>query len=305
MISLMATLLAGAASDPAYPLQLIIGPCSLPTASGWKFSAKGQLSQGADCATCQNPPGNGGFAYMAPCGNALPWQTWNVNKTRWSGTAPNVSMGIMLPAEAASTADFGFTYDKNADRANMKPGVHNGTAPIQIFDIGEQGRFPGECRGNNNCNWLLDDAKGQLKTFHGLCLATLPSHPPAPAPPVPAPPPPFAGTNASCTGGTGALCFSWAQGSHMVLQSTPAKSAVYGTVAGPASSKITVTVTPIGGGAAYTVPATVTAGAAGANTTWKAFLKPTPAGGNFTIAAKCSDGCTGQAAVFDVTFGDV
>ena len=193
------------AADPAYPPQLIVGPCSLPTATGWKLSADGHVQQGSDCATCQNPPGNGGFAYMAPCGTALPWQTWKFNKTRWVASAPNVSMSIMLPAEAASSSDFGFTYDKNADRANMKPAGSNHTSPIQIFDIGPEGRFPGECRGNSNCNFLLDETKGQLRTFHGLCLATVPTHPSPQPPPPPPPPPPFAAT--PCTG---ELCFSWA-----------------------------------------------------------------------------------------------
>ena len=92
----------------------------------------------------------------------------------------------------------------------------------------------------------------------------------------------------------------------MVLQQQPAKSAVYGTVAGPASSKIVVTVTS-SGGAAYTADAVVTAaaGAASGNSTWKAFLKPTAAGGNYTISAKCGTGCTGAAQISDVTFGDV
>ena len=84
----------------------------------------------------------------------------------------------------------------------------------------------------------------------------------------------------------------------MVLQSGPSKSAVYGTVASGASpSKISVTVTPVGGDhadiadAVYTVGAVVSGGVAGANATWKAFLKPTPAGGNFSVVASRRHAC--------------
>lgn len=90
----------------------------------------------------------------------------------------------------------------------------------------------------------------------------------------------------------------------MVLQQAPAKSAVYGTVAGPSTGKISVTVTPSSAeDAAYTIAATMEP-AAGGNSTWKAFLKPTPAGGNYTILAKCMSGCTGDAQIADVTFGE-
>ena len=173
-------------------------------------------------------------------------------------------------------------------------------ALVQIFDIGPLGRFPGECRGNNNCNWVYDEAAGTLTTFHGLCLATK-LHTPAPPAPAPAPPPPpFAST--PCTAD---LCFAWTQGSSMVLQRAPQKSAVYGSVKGGAAVAVAVTVTP-STGAAYTVPAVVTAGkGGGGNATWKAFLRPTAAGGNYTILAKCTSGCSAQASVSGVTFGDV
>ena len=89
----------------------------------------------------------------------------------------------------------------------------------------------------------------------------------------------------------------------MVLQQSPAKSAVYGTVgAGGSAVVITVAGTTDGGTeeATYSVDATVSAGL------WKAFLKPTAAGGSYTITAKCT-GCknTTAAVLEDVTFGDL
>ena len=104
--------------------------------------------------------------------------------------------------------------------------------------------------------------------------------------------------------------FNATLGSHMVLQRAPAKAAVYGTLAGAASSAISVTVQRLVDGrptgSPYTVPATVVAGAGG-NATWKAFLKPTAAGepGSYTITAKCASGCSGTAQISDVVFGDV
>jgi hypothetical protein len=292
------------AAPPAFPPELIIGECSLPTAKGWSLSAGGALKQAGKCATCSNPPSNGGFVYMAACGGG-PWQSWAFNKSHWEQSAPNASLSIMLPAEPGSTADYGFSYDKTTDRANMQPGGSNKTALIQIFDIGPQGRFPGECKGNNNCNFVFDSSSGALRTFHGLCLAVQPHTPPPPSPPSAPAPPPFAG---HCNSSD--ICFSWALGSSMVLQRAPAKAAVYGTLAGAASSAISVTVQRLVDGrptgSPYTVPATVVAGAGG-NATWKAFLKPTAAGepGSYTITAKCASGCSGTAQISDVVFGDV
>ena len=299
---------AAAAAPPggAFPPELIIGECSLPTAKGWSLSDSGELKQGGLCATCSNPPSNGGFVYMAACGGGLPWQSWAFNKSHWEQSAPNASLSIMLPAETGSTADYGFSYDKTTDRANMQPGGSNKTALIQIFDIGPQGRFPGECKGNNNCNFVFDSSSGALRTFHGLCLAVQPHTPPPPSPPSAPAPPPFAG---HCNSSD--ICFSWALGSSMVLQRAPAKAAVYGTLAGAASSAvISVTVQRfVDGrptGSPYSVAATVVAGAGG-NATWKAFLKPTAAGGpgSYTITAKCTSGCSGTAQISDVVFGDV
>ena len=99
------------------------------------------------------------------------------------------------------------------------------------------------------------------------------------------------------------VLFNTTQGSHMVLQQSPAKSAVYGTVgAGGSAVVITVAGTADDGTqeATYTVDAAVNAGR------WKAFLKPTAAGGSYTITAKCT-GCknTTAAVLEDVTFGDL
>jgi hypothetical protein len=304
--------MVGAAADPTYPPELIIGECTRPSARGWQLTSDGELRQGNMCATCGNPPGNGGFAYMAACGGGVPWQRWIWNASRWHASAANVSGSLMLPAEADSSADFGFTYDKNADRAHTQPSSFpaNKTAPIQIFDIGPNGRFPGECRGNSNCNFKYDEAAGTFITYHGLCLATNVPTPPAPPPPKPPPPPPFAST--PCIGGgEGDICFSWALGSSMVLQQAPAKTAVYGWLTGgPTSSTVAVTVATEGrggGDAPYTVPAVLTTAPPGTNHTalWKAVLRPAAAGGNFSISAKCTAGCSGGAVIHNLTFGDV
>ena len=45
--------------------------------------------------------------------------------------------------------------------------------------------------------------------------------------------------------------------------------------------------------------------ATGEKAAWKALLKPAAAGGNYSITAKCTAGCTGEASIVDVTFGDV
>lgn len=99
------------------------------------------------------------------------------------------------------------------------------------------------------------------------------------------------------------VLFNTTQGSHMVLQQSPAKSAVYGTVgAGGTAVVITIAGTADDGTeeATYTVDAAATGGL------WKAFLKPTLAGGSYTITAKCT-GCknTTAAVLEDVTFGDL
>ena len=97
--------------------------------------------------------------------------------------------------------------------------------------------------------------------------------------------------------------FNTTQGSHMVLQQAPAKSAVYGTV-GADGTAVAVTVSGASDegqeAAPYTVQATVTAGH------WKAMLKPTAAGGSYKITAACT-GCqnTTAAVIDDVTFGDL
>eukprot|EP00038_Savillea_parva_P019741 m.28625 g.28625 ORF g.28625 m.28625 type:complete len:802 (+) comp4534_c0_seq1:76-2481(+) len=113
--------------------------------------------------------------------------------------------------------------------------------------------------------------------------------------------------------------------SNMVLQSAPAKSAVYGIAVGP-NPVVEVTVT--GEGDSYTLQTVINATHQpfgdeytdrvcpwcntypGPYITWKAFLKPTAVGGNYTIVAKCTSGCTPSgeydvANITNVTFGDV
>ena len=104
----------------AFPPELIIGECSLPTAKGWSLSASGELKQAGQCATCSNPPSNGGFVYMAACGGG-PWQSWAFNKSHWEQSAPNASLSIMLPAEAGSTADYGFSYTRRRTAPTCSP----------------------------------------------------------------------------------------------------------------------------------------------------------------------------------------
>ena len=87
---------------------------------------------------------------------------------------------------------------------------------------------------------------------------------------------------------------------HMVLQQSPAKSSVYGTLT-PGASTPTVTAT-VSGGATYQVTGTVT------GDQWVAYLKPAAAGGDYTVTVTCA-GCstngTNTIAISDVTFGDV
>ena len=84
-----------------------------------------------------------------------------------------------------------------------------------------------------------------------------------------------------------------------VLQQSPAKAAVYGTLEA-AGTAVSVTVDGGADLASYTVAATVEKGE------WKALLKPAAAGGSYTITAKCT-GCKNatDAVISDVTFGDV
>jgi hypothetical protein len=286
--SLTAASTAASTAGAADPPILVIVNCTDAGASGWAHTAAGLLSPdgGKTCATVLQPVGNGGVAAMLPCGTA-PNQVWNLNASFFPAT-PNASTGILLPEHADTPGDqYGWTFG-----VPFKHGT-----PVVIYEIGQ--RFHGECTGHLNCQFTLQ--AGHLKNYQGACVGTAPYQPPAPPPPAPPPPPPFA--SSPCTT---KLCFSWTQGSHMVLQQAPSKGAVYGTLAGAtAGSAVAVTVTPTGGGddAAYTVKADVTAAAG--NATWKAFLKPTPAGGNYTIKAACTSGCSGEAEISDVTFGDV
>ena len=125
-----------------------------------------------------------------------------------------------------------------------------------------------------------------------------------------------------------ALRFSVGIDSNMVLQ-RDATTAVYGQMIGDGvGAKIEVTVTEAGG-SSYTVHAVVlgdkgalpfavrcwkpnreSCWVANYTASWKAFLKPAAAGGEYTISAKCTAGCTGDAArdvssIERVTMGDV
>ena len=89
----------------------------------------------------------------------------------------------------------------------------------------------------------------------------------------------------------------------MVLQQSPAKACVYGTLgAGGTAASLKVE----GAGASYDVEATVKPGVTSAFKLWKACLKPQAAGGDFTLTATCT-GCTNTTAakLSHVTFGEV
>eukprot|EP00041_Stephanoeca_diplocostata_P033199 m.1091562 g.1091562 ORF g.1091562 m.1091562 type:complete len:431 (-) comp24290_c0_seq3:2614-3906(-) len=144
----------------------------------------------------------------------------------------------------------------------------------------------------------------------GCVIANRPSFTPQPPPPPSAPPPtpvPDAPVNAT-------LNFSATLSSYVVLQQAPMASAVYGFT-GSASDAAVVDVVvaasdrvPDAGMAAsnqtpdvYTVRANVSHGR------WKALLRPTPASQavSYTVSAICRSGCTGNATLHNVVFGEV
>jgi sialate O-acetylesterase len=94
------------------------------------------------------------------------------------------------------------------------------------------------------------------------------------------------------------ITYNSTMGDYMVLQQAPALSAVFGAVAGGATS-VSVKVTD-GAGGSYSVDAVVSGGL------WKALLHAAPAGGNYTVAATatCSAG-QASAVISNVVFGDV
>ena len=284
-------LLTTAGSEPR---SLALGNCSAappPASEAWALRPDGRLAKrtaGAEsCVTAVLPVGNGGVAVLAPCGGAGLEQVWQYNESTWAATAPNVSASISLPVHADSpNLGWGLTYDK---------GGGDGAAVV-IYDVATaHSRFHGECTGNHNCNFKLEG--GQLHTFspHGTKQCVVPhANAPPPSPPPTPPPTPALGT---------ALGFSApAMGDHMVLQRAPAQAAVYGVVGSTsAAAGNAITVTVSGGAAPYTVPATVSAD----GSSWKVLLRPTPAGGSFTVRVACTAGCSGSAAISDITFGDV
>jgi hypothetical protein len=156
------------------------------------------------------------------------------------------------------------------------------------------------CAGNAEC---------KLGCMFNFRPSLVPEPPAPPSPPAPRPPQPACGPMPSTQGGSQcqlgkSLNFSNVFSDHAVLQMAPAKSAVYGYVGTGASgsSKVTVTVADAADASAtYTVEATVDE----AKGTWKAFLKPAKSGGSYGITAACTSGCTGSAALGDVTFGNV
>jgi hypothetical protein len=96
-------------------------------------------------------------------------------------------------------------------------------------------------------------------------------------------------------------------GDGMVLQRSPASSAVYGTAT--PGAQVTITLANSGEGFTWrSDPATVQAdGDAEQRGTWKVVLPPRSAGAGYTLSASCT-GCTNTsavAAIADVHFGEV
>ena len=101
---------------------------------------------------------------------------------------------------------------------------------------------------------------------------------------------------AGCVNGSAcAANFSGHFQTSMVLQSTPARAAVYG-MAPVAGAEVTVKLN----GTSYTA-------VVGNSLTWKVLFPPQPPGGTYTVSAACTKGCTNTTATAldDVTFGDV
>ena len=178
------------------------------------------------------------------------------------------------------------------DPSTMQPVILPGAEPFWP---------PGfQIAGCSSCDDVHDECMlGCVLQFNPSVAPGPPVDPPSP-PDVPEPPAPWPSAN-----GTG-FNFSVVFSDSIVLQQSPAMTAVYGQTGSAGSGAVvSVTVTPsAGGGAPYTVPAAVAAGR------WKALLRPTPDSfGNvtFVITAACASGCTGAASVSlsDVVFGDV
>lgn len=103
------------------------------------------------------------------------------------------------------------------------------------------------------------------------------------------PPPPLGCVNGSAC----AANFSSHFQSSMVLQSGPARAAVYG-MAPVVGAEVTVTLN----GTSFVTTV-------GASLTWKVLFPPKPPGGTYTVSTACTKGCINATAtvVYDVTFG--
>ena len=115
------------------------------------------------------------------------------------------------------------------------------------------------------------------------------------------------------------IAFDASYGSSMVLQQSPAKACITGTL-GADCTGATLTVLDAASGATYDVAAALRppAPAAGSDRRWKACLTPAPAGGDFTLTARCDGGGVRRAGaappplraapatnISAVTFGEV
>lgn len=306
-----------AADSPPPPLapttavpMLTVANCSDAQSKGWTHTERYQLTQdgGKTCVTAVAPVQDGDSLVMLPCDGALDYnQRWTHNSSFRHG-GPET---FLLPAHSDSdpgttpkTLDpvndiiFGF-----GNKADVPTPIPSGSSalPISVKNLAFWIAGAEACGYGMNCRFNLSSS-GQITSFLGdWCVGAAPAPSPLPYIPHPPAPPPF-GDN--CSTDNSGVCFSWTCGDHMVLQRAPHKAAVYGHVNGAAST-ISVTVAQVGG-AVYTVPAVVTAGVvAGSKKAWKAVLKPAAGGGNFSITARCTAGCIGEASIADVTFGDI
>lgn len=141
-----------------------------------------------------------------------------------------------------------------------------------------------------------DDRKDECML--GCVLEFNPSYNPGP-PPSPTPPPPSPMPPPPWPNPTSGFNFSGTLSSHMVLQQSPAISAVYGNTGDLDNGAVVkVSVTP-SSGSPYTVTATVN------NGRWKAFLKPHPDDSRATTYTITAMYKAAQVSLEDVVFGDV
>ncbi len=102
------------------------------------------------------------------------------------------------------------------------------------------------------------------------------------------------------------VLFSGVFTDHAILQRAPSQAQVYGTATPGAS--VTVTLTGLGGYHYTSAPVTVaTSSDPTISGTWKVVLPARPAGLNYTVEAKCINGCpnTTSVTLSDIGFGDV